>query len=387
MEILITSFTYSPETSGVSIVTQYIAEGLCQLGNDVTVVTRTNGHAYPAAELINGVKVIRFDMGLSLFKKNIGDCNAYIEYVKNAPKDVLIMECVQCHTTDILLPYLSEMKCKVILHSHGGPGVNMNMFGWEGDLLHTIGHTHNWWRFKQYYKHTLPLAAKYIDQVLCLSLCASDLNYMNKTFSKVAILENAAADIFFDEQMYSNDVSQIVGNNTENYILCIANYISNKSQIDVLHAFENMKDKECSLIFIGSNETDYYHKLETEIKNTPGLSNRVKALTHIDRNVFPALIKGAKMFVMASKHEEYPVSLVEAMAVGTPFVSTNAGCARILPGGVVVDNRDDLSLYMDMVNSMPELRSRLGLRGKQYALENNQKSDVVQKLNKIIKSL
>lgn len=386
MKILITSFTYNPETSGVSIVTQYIAEGLCKLGHDVTVVTRTNGHDFPSTELINGVHVIRFNMGLNLFKKNVGDCEAYIECVKNTPKDVLIMECVQCHTTDILLPYLPEMQCKIILHSHGGPGINMSMFGWEGDILHTIGHTHNWWRFKEYYKKTLPTAAKYVDQVICLSLCASDLNYMNKTFSKVTILENAADDMFFDDNLYDNEVTKIIGTEKGDYILCIANYIQNKSQLDILHAFEKMKDKTISLVFIGSMETAYSLKLKKEVERSKDLSKRVKLLTHVDRGLFPSLIHNARMFVMASKHEEYPVSLVEAMAAGTPFVSTNAGCARILPGGVVAD-RPDLSLFMDMINSMQDMRERLGRQGKSYAIENNKKSKVVQKLNQIIQAL
>ena len=74
---------------------------------------------------------------------------------------------------------------------------------------------------------------------------------------------------------------------------------------------------------------------------------------------------------MASEHEEYPVSLVEAMAVGTPFVSTNAGCARLLPGGVTVLSKKDLSFVIQMLITHPEMLQKYGDQGRVYALNNN----------------
>ena len=43
MKILITVSTYYPKNDGVQNVTQYLAEGLCKLGNDVTVITSNRG--------------------------------------------------------------------------------------------------------------------------------------------------------------------------------------------------------------------------------------------------------------------------------------------------------------------------------------------------------
>ena len=66
MKILVSCFTYYPSSNGVQSVTQYQAEGLVQLGHEVTVLT---GFRYGFREKITlpsisehkGVKIRRFD--------------------------------------------------------------------------------------------------------------------------------------------------------------------------------------------------------------------------------------------------------------------------------------------------------------------------------------
>lgn len=388
MRILFTTFTYFPETSGVSVAVQTLAEGMSAKGHEVTVITSSYGKELMDAENHNGVNIIRKKFKQNLFKKYIGDVKGYIDFVINFPKDVLVLECVQCYTTDILLPYLSDMNCKFVLHSHGGPGLHDKPFGWEGDIIHTIGHTHNWYRWKKYYGSILPNASKYIDVVLCLSLCASDLDFMNQKMNRVELLENAANPIFFDDSLYDKDISDILKLHNKEYILCIANYISNKSQHDIIRAFASMHNNNCSLVMIGSKPTPYFYKVKKIAdKICKDSGKEILLLTGVDRSYFPALIHNAKLFVMASKHEEYPVSLVESMACGTPFVSTDAGCSRLLPGGVTVVNRDDLSIFLDMVESHDDIRTTLSKQGKLYATSHNTIEQYIGKFESILQSI
>ena len=121
------------------------------------------------------------------------------------------------------------------------------------------------------------------------------------------------------------------------------------------------------------------------------LSNKtdkeIKVLTGVDRKYFPSLISHAKLFVMASKHEEYPVSLVETMACGTPFLSTDAGCSRILPGGITTIDKKELSMFMNFLEQHPEILLQRGSIGKDYANNNNKISVAINRLEKIILSL
>lgn len=377
MRVLFTSFAYYPETSGVPIVVQNLAESMVKRGHKVGVVTCMNGKDLLARESINGVDVIRFNFGIDIFKRPKGDFLSYIEFVKAYPKDILVLECVQCFTTDILLPHLQNMDCKTILHSHGGPGISMPFLGWEGNLFHSIGHIYNWFYYKYYYGSILPSNAKYIDKVICLSLCASDLEYMNRTMRNVSIVENAVHDMFLDESLYNIDISNTIKIKNKNYILCISNYTSNKSQIDIVKAFEKTDIKNCALVMIGSSRNAYYYKLRRVVDRISLRSDKeIIILTGIERKLFPSIIHQSKLFVMASKHEEYPVSLVEAMAVGCPFVSTDAGCARILPGGVTIVNRNELSLFINMVANNDNIQRKLGKQGKDYVNTNNTLNNV-----------
>ena len=182
MKILFTTFAYYPQTSGVPIVVQYITEGLAAKGHSVCVATRKNGHDFPNEEMVNGVEVHRFDIGQTLTKRDTGNIEEYIDFIKNRDKDILVMECIQCHTTDILLKHLPKMNCKVVIHSHGGPGIHQKFLKWDTNIKHSIGNTHNWFRWKRYYGKELPNSAQYIDAVVCLSLCAiSEIAAMQTT--------------------------------------------------------------------------------------------------------------------------------------------------------------------------------------------------------------
>lgn len=388
MKILFTTFSYYPQTSGVPIVVQYLAEGLVKRGHSVGVVTRKNGYDFPDRENVNGVNVYRFNIGQTLAKRNIGDIDGYIKFVKEYEKDVLVLECVQCHTTDILLEYLPEMKCKVVIHSHGGPGIKQKFLRWNTNIKHSVGNTHNWYRWRKYYGKTLPKFSQYVDAVICLSLCASDLDYMTSIMKRVEIVENAAHDIFFDESLYKKEVKDVIHVSNEHYILCIANYVPNKGQYDIINAYSKINADNISLVLIGSKKNAYYEKLKklSDKVNTME-SKEVVLLTGIDRSFFPSIIKGADVFMMASAHEEYPVSLVETMAVGTPFISTDAGCARLLPGGVTVTDRGELRMVLQMLVRHPEMLERYGRQGKCYALENNQTEKAVMKFESILNDI
>lgn len=388
MKILFTTFAYYPETSGVPIVVKYLAEGLAERGHHVCVATRKNGHDLLDEEFVNGVEIHRFDIGQTITKKNTGNIHGFINFVKDFEKDVLVLECIQCHTTDILLPYLPDMNCKVVIHSHGGPGIHQQFLKWDTNLKHSIGNTHNWFRWKKYYKRTLPHYSKYIDLVVCLSLCASDLDYMTTTMANVEIVENAAHEMFFSETPSVIDVQDLLHISNKRYILCIANYVPNKGQKDIIQAYSRISSGDCSLVLIGSKKNSYYEELSRcadSVNEKEG--KEVKLLTGIDRKYFPAILHGSELFVMASEHEEYPVSLVEAMATGTPFISTDAGCARILPGGVTVSKRNDLRMAMQMLVMHPELLEKYGKQGRLYALANNTTEAAVTKLETILSNL
>lgn len=385
MRILITSFSYLPERHGISSVTKYLAEGLVKAGYEVGVATCQNNQKVGNNETINGVDVHRFAFYGNIFKKIKGDVQSYIKFVKDYGQDVLLMECLQCLTTDVLLPILKDLKCKVVIHAHGAPGLYSNPFKIEGDIKHTIGHTYNWAYWKYYYLYTFKKYANYIDASISCSVCASDLPYFTKYIKKNFILENSADDIFFRDDNYEDNIYNTLGIKSSNYILNIATLCDRKNQLLLIDVFAKAKLQDCALVIIGTEKNDYYHKLVKKacrVSMCYGCEIKIFDKS-IPRTMFPSIIRDAKLFVVTSKWEEYPITLVETMAIGTPFLSTPVGNAHTLPGGVTSRSNKELPILLNTLYSDNRRLKRMGIMAKEYAKMNNMPSAIISDLIKI----
>lgn len=56
-----------------------------------------------------------------------------------------------------------------------------------------------------------------------------------------------------------------------------------------------------------------------------------------------------QVYFCQSKVEKVPLVLLEASYCGIPFISTDVGCIRYLPGGISVDNIYEMSYWIDIL--------------------------------------
>ena len=128
--ILFLTENYYPRVSGVPVVVQYLAEGLIERGYNVSVCTKWY-EGLPNKENINGVYVYRFRLYKTLTKRYVGEIDAYRKFVLSLDADVVIFECSECVTTDVLLRNLTQLRGKKIFHSHGFAGMRLLPFRWN----------------------------------------------------------------------------------------------------------------------------------------------------------------------------------------------------------------------------------------------------------------
>ena len=134
-------------------------------------------------------------------------------------------------------------------------------------------------------------------------------------------------------------------------IVSVARFIELKNQLLLVKAFEIIKDKypDYTVEFYGeeSDGDGYYQRVKDYVENH-NLNDRV-IFKGLEQNVY-GLIRDAAVFALTSDTEGLPNSLMEAMALGIPSISTDfeSGGARTLiknmENGILVPVGDEKAL-------------------------------------------
>lgn len=383
-KILFAVENYYPNLSGVPIVVKYLAEGL---KNKYTVCVATRQvNKLSKYEMHNGIHIYRFDVKYNYLKRPKGEIKRYLNFLKDENFDIIILECAQCVTTDILLPHLSEISAVKILHSHGFSGLALKPFKIMGTLKNTIGNTLNYHIWKHYYDVVFPKYLPNIDKIVCLSNVDNDYKYLTRLGRDVVVISNAAEELFFIHG-HNNTLSGYIPGLTSKYAICVAYYNDVKNQLGILTEFSRSKAcREMSLVFIGTEKNNYYKKVEALLDklklNKPWL--KVYLLTDVKRADIPGAVENATIYLCGSKREAYSISLIESMAVGTPFIGTNVGNSATLPGGVIISDISDMHIAIDELILDNDKLEQMSIAGRDYTIKNCRAQVAVEKLISVI---
>lgn len=384
--ILFVSEYYHPFKGGVPIVVKYLAEGMAKKGFRVTVATSIpKNSSLNQEEVIEGVFIKRFFIWRNIAKFIRGDIQRFQSFVLTGNFDFVILECGQSITTDALLPIIERINGIKIIHAHGLSGQVAKAFVFKDDFKHTIGNTYNWLRMKWYYNITFKNACPFFDASISLTETDTGYSYLSKNIANNYILGNAADDIFFNESLYQSPLNI----ERKTYLISIANYSVIKDQINLLRQFYLIDRKDVALVMIGSSENSYYKRVLKENRKLAAQfgARKVYILTRIDRCFFPIILENALVYLTTSTREEFSISIIEAMARGVPFISTNVGNARLLPGGITIDRIDDFHIVISKLLNDEDRMDKLGKEAKEYAYNNCRIETVVDKLVNIINTI
>ncbi len=384
MKLLFTVNTYMPKSDGVQFVTKYLAEGLVKRGHKVDLITRQCKELTDVnEEYINGVHVIRWNADTKhTFHR--GKKREYQKYIiENAYQyDCFINVGTQTSFVDWMLPIMDKIKCPKILYLHSIWDSKLYKKDFESvenickKLFANI-------RWKIYYLKWGKAFNKFANVIQLHKFDYAYTFFKKKYGINSVVIENAAEEQFFDEFI---DESIKVPNK---YFLNVSNYMDRKNQMKILKNFLSCNiSSDVELILIGSSRNAYYEKIvsyyEEYKKKHLKECKKVKFLYNIPREQIYTYVKKAYAYVMASKWEAYPISLIESMASGIPWISTDVGIVRYLPGGVIAKSDEDIKYWMEFIDNNAEIAEKMGKIGSIYANKQFKIEKKVEQLENVI---
>jgi len=178
-------------------------------------------------------------------------------------------------------------------------------------------------------------------------------------------------------------------NDNEVIVISVGELQTRKNQEVALRAIAKLSNKNVRYILCGTGELkDRYINLSKEL----GIENQVKLLGH--RYDVPEILAVSDIFVHPSQREGFGISVIEAMAVGLPLVTSNVqGIKDYMVNGVngYMCNPFDVSSFTKAIKHLvenPSIRKKMSLvnieKAKQYSVGNSIKEvdEVIQNILK-----
>jgi glycosyltransferase involved in cell wall biosynthesis len=104
----------------------------------------------------------------------------------------------------------------------------------------------------------------------------------------------------------------------EPYILSLSRLHPKKRLDELIEAFQSLGDQRWRLVIAGDGPADYLSFLNQKARG----SERISFTGWVEGKRKEALMRGASLFVLPSRHENFGLSVVEAMACGVPVMVT-----------------------------------------------------------------
>ncbi|MBD2436130.1 glycosyltransferase family 1 protein [Nostoc sp. FACHB-110] len=152
---------------------------------------------------------------------------------------------------------------------------------------------------------------------------------------------------------------------TRNYFLYIGRQDPYKNLQCLISAFA-LLSQEYELWLAGPTDKRYTPILQMQVAEL-GISHRVKFLNYVDYQELPTIINQAIALVFPSLWEGFGFPVLEAMACGTPAITSNLSSLPEVAGDAAIlvnpYNTEEITAAMKMIASDAQLRSQLREQG------------------------
>ncbi len=251
---------------------------------------------------------------------------------------------------------------------------------------------------KKVYKFLEKISAKKKDKIIVLSedeknIGINELGIKKEKFEIIPVgIEKR--NYILDRTGAIREINSILKNNVLNendYIFgTIANFYPTKNLVGLIEAFNNAKDKLKNFhsVFIGDGEER--KKIESLIKKY-NLESNIHLLGFIENA--EKLLKAFNVFVLPSKKEGTPYTIMEAKANGIPVIATNVGSISKLienkKTGLLLEPENITKLAEGLIYAYehPEEIKKMAENAKKESTSKFLKTDMISKTENLYRSI
>jgi glycosyltransferase involved in cell wall biosynthesis len=313
--------------------------------------------------VIDGVRVEEFAVEGNAVRGMRGEVERYRDFVLGGRFDVVMSYAAQQWATDALLPVIGEIPYAKVLAPCGFSGLYDPTYA-------------------DYFRR-LPEALAMYDRLIFHSNGYRDIEFARRAgLETVSVVPNGAAREEF-ERLDAGDFRSRHGIPSDlPLLLTVGGHTGQKGHEIVIEAVRRMQGS-AALVLAGNRPLGSGCSLSCRLRGgatrlLTGGKRRVHVVD-LERQQLLAAYAAADAFVFASRIECSPLVLFEAMASGTPFVTSPAGNAEEIaewsggglvvaagrePGGEVVGDPAELARAVESLVHDPELAARLGRSGR-----------------------
>jgi glycosyltransferase involved in cell wall biosynthesis len=370
MKLLLISEFYSPRIGGAETVVRMIGEHFARLGWEVHVVT---GGREESWEEINGVKVHRVPVSGNLVKGIKGDIEQLKTRIRQLQPDVTFVYAMQTWGSDLFVGDSDFLKnsTRLVVAPCGL------------SALSSIARRIAYWR----YLRTIKLTASRFDHYVFHTRQGNDFKYLaNAVHDNYSIIPNAVpSDVLrwsresAVEYLKQKGLADLLDHKI---VLNVSNHYRIKGHRRLMRIFDSAFPEDCRLVIAGTIP-EGGQGCYKECARTVAVSRNKILIDGSDRFTVLSLYKIARLFLLSSSVEYFPLVLLEAQGSRLPFLSMPVGNASELEGGIVLSPKKITKTVVSNLLGNEAVLQSVAERGYRQATESCPEARVMQEYEKL----
>jgi glycosyltransferase involved in cell wall biosynthesis len=347
MRILMVSRSWpADERSGVSLAAHKHAKMLIDAGHELHIM---GSHAAIEQETLNAKKYyIPSDGSGALYAPAKVDKQLLSRTISNIQPDLIILEAWQTALTESVIDIAYDQHIPSLMISHG-----MSIHPYTHSLRHWIRYL----AWLPYRWLCLPARMKKLS-----AMTALDLHVQSPRFYDRDCAQNLNTPVFELTNSPALKALPIKSRfERKDQILVVGYFSEVKNQLRALTILNELP-RSISMMLVGKKEGMYYQRCLVYVKKHH-LETRVGFCEDHEIDLAKEFCEST-LVLQTSITEVLPITLLEAMVTGTPFVATTVGAVSALQGGI---HADELSIQVRAINQLfgdPLLWGQLAANGR-----------------------